>query len=127
MSAGVRLDRWLWAARFHKTRAKAKTAIEAGHITLNGHRAKPSKEVPLGATVTVRRGDEAFTVVVRGLSERRGSATIAAELYDETPESAQAREVEAARRRMERAGLCIPDTRPDKRDRRALKALKSQG
>ncbi|MDP6377962.1 MAG: S4 domain-containing protein [Pseudomonadales bacterium] len=126
MTDGVRLDRWLWAARFHKTRAKAKTAIDAGHVTLNGHRAKPSKEVAIGATITVRRGETVTTVIVRALSEKRASATIAAALYDETPESIETREALRARRRMERAGLRVPITKPDKRGRRALQALKTR-
>ena len=124
MADGVRLDRWLWAARFHRTRAKAKTAIEAGHVTVNGHRAKPSKELAVGATVSVRRGDTLTTVIVQALSEQRGSATVAATLYEETLESIETREAERARRRMEKAGLRIPDARPDKRGRRALEALK---
>ena len=101
-------------------------ASRAGHVTVDGNRAKPSKELSVGAEVCVRRGDTLTTVVVRELSEQRGNATIAATLYDETPESIETREAEVARRRMERAGLRIPDARPDKRGRRALEALKKQ-
>jgi ribosome-associated heat shock protein Hsp15 len=120
----VRLDRWLWAARFFKTRAQAKTAIEGGKVQLEGHNGKPSKEVCVGQQIVVRRNDELFEVEVTGLAERRGSATIAAMLYQETAESASRRAADQAQRKMERAGLRIPSTRPDKHARRALQKMK---
>lgn len=127
----VRLDRWLWAARFFKTRAQAKNAIEGGkvHFQASGGgqiRPKVSKEIGIGDTLTVRRGDQLQTVLVTGLSESRGNAGAAAALYDETAESVEARETELARRRMERLGLKVPGSRPTKRDRRALHQLKHQ-
>ena len=135
MTERVRLDRWLWAARFFKTRAQAKTAIEGGKIDFHlqagadsTQTAKPkvSKEVAVGDRLTIRRGWVAETVVVAGLSEKRGSARIARELYEETVESIEMRETEVARRRMERAGLRMPERKPTKRDRRELKKLREE-
>lgn len=133
-SAPVRLDRWLWAARFFKTRAQAKAAIEGGKVQLlsaGGGRSpnqalkpKVSKEVGVGDVLTIRRGWSVQTVTVTALSEQRGSASVAAELYRETQESIEAREAERARRRLENAGLRVPPSRPTKRDRRALQRLK---
>ena len=135
MTERVRLDRWLWAARFFKTRAQAKTAIEGGKVafhlqagTASTQTAKPkvSKEVAVGDRLTIRRGWAAETVVVAGLSEKRGSARVARELYEETSESIELRETEVARRRMERAGLRMPERKPTKRDRRELKKLREE-
>jgi ribosome-associated heat shock protein Hsp15 len=120
----VRLDRWLWAARFFKTRAAAKKALESGKIDWAGQRPKPSREVVVGAELTICRGEVEQTVVVTGLAERRGSADAAAYLYAETQESIARREAAAAQRRMLRSGLAAPPGRPDRRDRRTLKALK---
>jgi ribosome-associated heat shock protein Hsp15 len=133
-SQPVRLDRWLWAARFFKTRAQAKAAIEGGKVTLMAAREvgasaqavkpKVSKEIGVGDVLTIRRGWSVQTVTVTALSEQRGSASVAAHLYQESPESVEAREAERARRRMERSGLRVPPSRPTKRDRRALQRLK---
>jgi ribosome-associated heat shock protein Hsp15 len=133
-ASSVRLDRWLWAARFFKTRAQAKAAIESGKVQLlhlparsgQGQPQKPkvSKEINVGDTICVRRGWTVQTVTVTGLSEQRGNATMAATLYSETAESIEAREMERARRRMESAGLRVPASRPSKRERRALQRLK---
>jgi ribosome-associated heat shock protein Hsp15 len=137
----VRLDRWLWAARFFKTRAQAKLAIEGGKVHMEPagleppeaatptgssgrYRPKVSKEIGLGDVLEVRRGRTSEVVVVIGLSERRGTAGDAALLYRETPESVEAREIERARRRMHDAGLRMPQRKPDKRDRRELSRLK---
>lgn len=94
MSAGepVRLDKWLWAARFFKTRSLAVEAIDGGRVSVNGDRAKPAKAVKLGDAIAVRRPPVEFHVVVTGLSDQRGSATIAATLYAETAESRARRE-----------------------------------
>ena len=92
----MRVDKWLWAARFFKTRTLAVAAIAAGHVTVNGERAKPAKELRPGDQVVVRRPPFEHTVVVKALSERRGSASEAALLYDETPESRARRTVLAA-------------------------------
>ena len=123
----VRLDRWLCAARFFKTRSLAKTAIDGGKVRLNGNRAKAAKDVAVGDTVAVSRGEITHTVVVTGLAERRGSATVAATLYAETPASAEQREAAQAARRIERASLSPPRQRPNKRARRRLIAVKAQG
>ena len=120
----MRVDRWLWAARFFKTRSLAKAAIEGGKVRLGGQRVKPSKEVHVGHVLEIRRGDVELTVVVDGLAEQRGSAPVAAQLYTETPTSIEARETLAARRRMERAGLRVPQHKPSKKQRRDLRQLK---
>lgn len=123
--SGIRIDRWLWAARFFKTRSLAKTAVEGGKVHVDGQRTKPAKELRLGQTLTIRKGLQEQTVVVEALSGQRGSATIAQTLYKETPESIELREISVSRRRMERAGLTVPSGRPNKKDRRALSQLKS--
>ena len=92
----VRLDKWLWAARFFKTRALAVEAIEGGRVSLNGERAKPAKNVKLGDAVAIRKPPFEFSVQVTGLSDKRGSAGIAAALYAETEESRARRTVIAA-------------------------------
>ena len=133
--SGVRLDRWLWAARFFKTRAQAKSAIEGGKVDFHLDReedsatSKPkvSKEVAVGDYLTVRRGWTEETFVIEALSEQRGSATEARTLYSETERSIERREAEVARRRMERAGLALPTSRPSGRDRRELRKLKEEG
>lgn len=120
----MRLDRWLWAARFFKSRAMAKAAIEGGKVEIDNQRAKPAKEIGVGQMLNIRRGDELFDVEVIRLADKRGSAAIAATLYTETEGSLQRRAEDVARRKMERAGLRVPEKRPEKRDRRALAALK---
>lgn len=122
--SGARIDRWLWAARFFKTRSLAKAAVEGGKVHLENSRVKPSKEVQVGQRLEIRRGDTVQVVIIETLSEQRGSATIAQTLYTETPESIEQREVRKSVRRMERAGLNIPSSKPDKKDRRALAQLK---
>ena len=92
-STGVRLDKWLWAARFFKTRSLASDAINGGKIQLNGHRAKRAKHVQVGDEIRIRKGPYEQLVVVRGLSERRGPAPVAQTLYEETAESHHKREM----------------------------------
>lgn len=122
-SAGVRLDVWLWAARFFKTRALAKQAIQTGKVMIDGQRAKPARTVHSGDAMNITRGDERFDVVVHGLSEVRGPAKVAQELYEET-EASRARRAEArALRASERAGYQPPQGRPDRRARRLIRAL----
>ena len=123
----VRLDKWLWAARFYKTRSLAKTAVDGGKVHLNGARTKPAKEVVPGDRLTVTRGEVEQTVTVVDIAERRGSATVAATLYEETPESIDTRERLRSERRMRAAGLTVPKARPNKKQRRALRELKSGG
>lgn len=120
----ARLDKWLWAARFFKTRSLAKAALDGGKVHVDGVRGKASKEVTVGAEVRVTKGEVVQTVVVTGVAERRGNATAAAALYAETAESVAKREAAAAARRMACAGVTAPPRRPNKRQRRALKALR---
>src|SRR5688572_8552525 len=96
----VRIDKWLWAARFFKTRAAATEAVLGGHVHVNGVRVKPSKDVRAGDTLRIRRGHVEWTVVVAALADRRGPASVAATLFDETPESAAARAQQALERRL---------------------------
>ena len=116
----VRLDKWLWAARFFRTRNLSRDAIEGGKVWHEGARPKVSRDVELGAEIRIRQGFDEKTVLVRALSAERRGATEAAQLYEETSASIAAREVEAAGRRMARAGFQAPPTRPDKRDRRLI-------
>jgi ribosome-associated heat shock protein Hsp15 len=122
-SAGrVRIDKWLWAARFFKTRSIAAEAIDGGKITVNGERAKRSKLLQAGDEVRVRIGPYEHVVLVRAVSERRGSATIAAGLYEETAQSRAARETLAAQMRA-LPSLFGQGNRPSKKDRRDLRRL----
>jgi ribosome-associated heat shock protein Hsp15 len=119
----VRIDLWLWAARFFKTRSFAKQAIEAGKIEVNGQGCKPSRAVHLGDRLDVRRGDERFEIEVLGLSERRGPAPQAQALYRESEESLSRRSAEREQRRLANAGFEAPKSKPDKRARRLIQAL----
>lgn len=114
----VRLDKWLWAARFFKTRSRARQAVLGGKIEVNGQRAKPARTLAAGDRLQVQRGDSLWEVEVLALSERRGPATEAATLYAEFPESIARREAEAESRRQQ--GRQEPARRPDKRQRRQI-------
>jgi ribosome-associated heat shock protein Hsp15 len=120
----VRLDKWLWAARFFKSRGLATEAISGGRVHLNDVRVKPAKEVRVGDTVEVTIGEVRRTVLVTRLSDKRGPASVAATLYEETPESVAAREEQAAERRLARAPGADAGARPTKQDRRRLDALR---
>jgi ribosome-associated heat shock protein Hsp15 len=113
----LRIDKWLWAARFFKTRTLAADAVKAGHVQIDGQRCKASREVHIGQTLSILRGDVRFEVKVEGLSAQRGPAPVAQTLYAETPESRQAPD-EAQRLRKEAPQS--PARRPTKRDRRAV-------
>lgn len=121
--ADVRLDLWLWAARFYKTRSLAKQAIDTGKVEIGGQRAKPSRSVRLGDGLRVVRGEETFEIEVRGLSDTRGPASVAQQLYVESEESRVRREQARAQRIAERTGYRAPEGRPDKRARRLIRAL----
>jgi ribosome-associated heat shock protein Hsp15 len=121
---GVRVDKWLWAARFFKTRSAATEAVLGGRVHVNDARVKPAKEVRVGDTVVVTVRAVRRTVSVTGLSDRRGSATVAATLYDESAESIAAREQAALERRLARPVGSDLGTRPTKLDRRRLDALR---
>jgi ribosome-associated heat shock protein Hsp15 len=123
-AAKVRLDRWLWAARFYKTRSAAKDAIEGGKVHCGGQRAKPSKEVGVGIELVISRGIVEQTVIITGIGDRRGSAADAARLYRETPESIATREAATNERRIAGVAFTAPPMRPDRRGRRELMRLK---
>ena len=122
-TASVRLDLWLWAARFFKTRALAKQAIETGKVEVGGQRAKPARGVRVGDVLHVARLDERFEIEVLALSDVRGPASVAQALYRESDASRLAREQARAQRAAERAGFQPPETKPDKRARRLIRAL----
>lgn len=117
---GVRLDKWLWAARFYKTRAIAREAIDGGKVHYNGQRAKPSKQVELDAEIKLRQGNDERTVMVRALSVQRRSASDAQRLYEETAQSVEKREKIALARKMNALTMPHPERRPDKKERRDL-------
>ena len=116
-----RIDKWLWAARFYKTRALAVQEIERGRVQVAGSAVKPARELKAGDVVTLRQGSVQRTVVVKGLSPARGPAPVAQQLYEETPDSIAAREQAAAQRRLApEPAHAIAQGRPTKRDRRAI-------
>lgn len=116
----VRIDKWLWAARFFKTRNLAKQAIEGGKIHCDGHRVKASKEITAGIYLTIRQDLDEKTVLVTGLSEQRRGAPEAALLYQETEESITQREERAAQRKAGMGSYIISDHRPNKKERRQI-------
>jgi ribosome-associated heat shock protein Hsp15 len=116
----VRIDKWLWAARFYKTRSLAKTAVEGGKIQLNGQRVKPSKEIYLNSQLSIRQGFEEKIVLVTGLSEQRGPASLAATLYQETVESLEKRLALQEQRKLQQAAQPQLDGRPNKKQRRQI-------
>jgi ribosome-associated heat shock protein Hsp15 len=123
-AARMRVDKWLWAARFFKTRSLAKQAIDGGKVHCNGEHCKSSREIEVGYTLQIRQGFDEKTVVVKGLSEQRQGAPLAALLYEETPESVAQRERLAAERRAQSAGFEGPAGRPTKQDRRRITRFK---
>ena len=123
----VRLDKWLWAARFFKTRSLATEAVDGGKVDVNGARAKPAKLIGPGDEVRVRVGPHLYVVKVKDTAERRGPASLARELYDETPESAAARERAAEQHRLAATTFDFDDGRPTKKDRRELRRFKDRG
>ena len=122
--ASVRIDKWLWAARFFKTRSLASQAVGGGKVHLNGERIKPSKNILAGDVLEIRRADDVYTVRVVELSDRRGPAKLAQTLYEETPESLAAREANREQRRLLRQASPAPRGRPDKRSRRQIHRFK---
>lgn len=123
-SAKVRLDKWLWAARFFKTRALAKTAIEGGKVLYEGQRCKVSRTVDVGATLQVRQGYDDKTVTVLQLSEKRGSAPQAQLLYEESAQSIKKRMDDADRRRKFAQSNPLFDHKPNKKERRQISKFK---
>lgn len=123
-STPVRLDKWLWAARFYKTRNLAKEAVEGGKVHYNNARAKPSRNIEVGATVRLRLGWDEMTLIIEAISDKRRGAPEARLLYSETAESVQQREQRAAQRKAEQAYQLAPDQRPSKKQRRDIRRLK---
>lgn len=123
----LRLDKWLWAARFFKTRSLAKAAIEGGKVRLDGQRVKVSKEICVGDILQVRQGWDEKTVVVQALSDQRRGAPEAQALYRETAESLEKREAEAAARKAAGGMIERPAHRPTKKQRRQIHRFKDPG
>ena len=117
----IRLDKWLWAARFIKTRALAKGAIEGGKVHYEGQRCKVSKTVDVGAKLTIRQGFDEKIVMIKALSEQRRGAPEARLLYEETPESIKARMDKAEYRKVVKASQAAPDHKPNKKERRDMR------
>ena len=124
----LRIDKWLWCARFFKTRSVAADEIAKGRVTINGQVAKASREVRCGDSVTLRQGVVARSVVVRGLSGARGPAPVAQQLYEETPESISARVQAAEQRRLApEQAHSLTEGRPTTRNRRAIERATQWG
>ena len=122
-AVSVRLDIWLWAARFFRTRALARQAVAAGRVELDGSRCKPARALRVGDRLAIRRGEEVFEIEVLAISDVRGPAPVAQGLYHEDARSRQRREEAVLRARAERSGFQPPRKRPDKRARRLIQAL----
>jgi ribosome-associated heat shock protein Hsp15 len=123
----VRIDKWLWAARFYKTRGAATEAVLGGHVQVNGVRVKPAKEVRVGDNLVIRKREVQWTVEVRAVAERRGPASVAATLYEEAAESRAGREQLQLERRLARPLGADLGERPTKQARRRLEALRRGG
>jgi ribosome-associated heat shock protein Hsp15 len=125
-SPRVRIDKWLWAARFYKTRALAAEAIDSGRIEANGERSKRSRLVQAGDRIRIRIGPYEHLVIVRAVSEKRGPAHVAAALYEEEAESKKARELMAVHMKAMRANTGYDSGRPTKKDRRDIERIKGR-
>ncbi|WP_119969486.1 ribosome-associated heat shock protein Hsp15 [Shewanella japonica] len=119
-ATSVRLDKWLWAARFYKTRSLAKEMINGGKVHYNGQRTKSSKQAEVGAKIRLRQGHDDKEIIIAQLSEHRQRAAIAQTLYEETAESISKREFNAEARRLNILNNPAPETKPDKKQRRQL-------
>jgi len=123
----MRVDKWLWAARFYKTRSLASSEVDAGHVEVNGERAKPAKQIKVGDVLRLRLNQFTYVINVRALSERRGPAKEAQLLYDEDPESRAERERLVEQRRLAPTPAYEEGGRPSKRDRRELSRVRRRG
>lgn len=123
-SEGVRLDKWLWAARFYKTRALAREMIEGGKVHYNGQRTRPGKTVEEGALLVLQQGNDRREVVVKSISDQRRPASEAVLLYEETAQSIEKREKLAQARKLNALTMPNPERRPDKKERRDLMKFK---
>ena len=121
-----RIDRWLWCARFHRSRSLAAAAVSGGKVHVNGERAKPARGIAVGDRLDIARGPDAWTVIVLALPSRRGPAAEARGCYAETSDSVQRRAVLRERRQLERRSDTAPPGRPDKRGRRAIRRLQGR-
>ncbi|MGH8135002.1 MAG: RNA-binding S4 domain-containing protein [Steroidobacteraceae bacterium] len=122
-----RIDRWLWCARFHRSRTLAAAAVNGGKVHVNGERAKPARSVAVGDRLDITLGTDAWTVIVLALPSRRGPAAEARGCYEETGDSVLRRAVARERRELERRSESAPPGRPDKRGRRAIRQLQGRG
>ena len=120
MSDKVRIDKWLWAARFFRTRSLARDAIKGGKVQIDGVRVKPGRMLSVGDCLTIRRGDDEFTITVEDIGDRRLSAPLASEKYTEDPEAKARREAAEEKRRLDREARQERLRRPDKRERRQI-------
>jgi ribosome-associated heat shock protein Hsp15 len=126
MESSVRLDKWLWAARFFKTRSVAREAVSGGKVHLNGNRAKPGRTINIGDELRIQRGEEEFVITIVEPSTRRGPATVARTLYEESDESRIRREKLVEERKLERQQHATRERRPDKRQRRKIVRFKNK-
>ena len=125
MDSSVRLDKWLWAARFFKTRSVAREAVSGGKVHLNGNRAKPGRSLSAGDLLRIQRGDDEYTITIIELGTRRGPAAVAQTLYKESDESRLKREKLVEQRKLEHEQHAGRERRPDKRQRRRLVRFKT--
>jgi ribosome-associated heat shock protein Hsp15 len=125
MDSTTRLDKWLWAARFFKTRSMAREAVAGGKVQLNGNRAKPGRTLSVGDELRIQRGEDVYTIKIVELTGTRGPAAVAATLYAESDENRLAREKLAAERRLAHEQRGMRERRPDKRERRKIIRFKS--
>lgn len=116
----IRLDKWLWAARFFKTRSLAVNAVKGGKVSINGQHAKPGRELIIGDKLTIRQGYDLKTVIVLALSSQRGPASVAQQLYEETADSIEQRQKEKTLRKLSQVQRARGDGRPTKRQRRQI-------
>ncbi|HEY5801165.1 MAG TPA: S4 domain-containing protein [Burkholderiaceae bacterium] len=123
MADNVRIDKWLWAARFFKTRSLATTAVDNGKVRVDGERVKPARPIRLGEKIEIDNGSDEWTVLVEGISDVRGSAPVAQRLYSETPDSIARREQRKERNKLFREPAEAFKGRPTKRDRRQMDNL----
>lgn len=125
-SGGLRIDKWLWTARFFKTRSAAAQAVSGGHVHVEGERVKPARKVKPGETLRVRRGAVEWEIMVKGVAERRGPAPEARTLYEETEDSVRRREHEAEQRKLTALNGYRSVGKPNKRERRDLERLRGK-
>jgi ribosome-associated heat shock protein Hsp15 len=127
MAEKVRIDKWLWAARFFRTRALARDAIKGGKVQIEGVRVKPGRSLSVGDTLNIRRGDDEYVITIEDVGDRRLSASLAAEKYTEDPDARARREAAAEQRKLEWQARQDRQRRPDKRQRRQIVRFTKRG